>query len=53
MDHEEKRITLRLPADLHAWLVAEGKRARRSLNSEIVHRLEVERAAATDDAESP
>ncbi|WP_406307950.1 toxin-antitoxin system HicB family antitoxin [Streptomyces griseoaurantiacus] len=40
---EEKRITLRLPADLHEWLVAQAKSARRSLNSEIVYRLEVDR----------
>ncbi|MFF4386077.1 hypothetical protein ACFY0G_04650 [Streptomyces sp. NPDC001552] len=44
---------LRLPADLHAWLVAEAKSARRSLNSEIVHRPEVERDAAAADTESP
>ncbi|MFB4318945.1 toxin-antitoxin system HicB family antitoxin [Actinomadura sp. 21ATH] len=37
---DEKRITLRLPGDLHAWLAAQAKSARRSLNSEIVHRLE-------------
>jgi predicted HicB family RNase H-like nuclease len=52
MDHEI-RITLRLPADLHAWLVAQAKSARRSLNSEIVHRLEVERGSVSTDAESP
>ncbi|WP_329099338.1 Arc family DNA-binding protein [Streptomyces sp. NBC_01439] len=50
MDHEV-RITLRLPADLHAWLVAHAKSARRSLNSEILCRLEAERAApVADDA---
>ncbi|MFJ9791196.1 Arc family DNA-binding protein [Streptomyces globosus] len=52
MDHES-RITLRLPADLHAWLVDQAKAAHRSLNSEIVHRLEDERAAVRDHAESP
>jgi predicted HicB family RNase H-like nuclease len=52
MDHE-KRITLRLPADLHEWLVAQAKSARRSLNSEIVHRLEVERGGPVADDESP
>jgi predicted HicB family RNase H-like nuclease len=51
MDHE-KRITLRLPEDLHAWL-AQAKSARRSLNSEIVHRLEVERGPVVADGESP
>ncbi|MEU0579486.1 Arc family DNA-binding protein [Streptomyces griseoincarnatus] len=50
---EEKRITLRLPADLHEWLTAQAKSARRSLNSEIIHRLEVERDAVVADAESP
>ena len=40
MDHEV-RITLRLPADLHSQLVARAKAARRSLNAEIVHQLEV------------
>jgi predicted HicB family RNase H-like nuclease len=49
---EETKITLRLPADLHQWLTAQAKSARRSLNSEIVYRLEVERAAAAD-GESP
>ncbi|MEV6792481.1 Arc family DNA-binding protein [Streptomyces sp. NPDC051320] len=51
MDHES-RITLRLPADLHSWLVAEAKSAHRSLNSEIVHRLESERADAAAGGES-
>ncbi|MFE4534870.1 Arc family DNA-binding protein [Streptomyces scopuliridis] len=50
---QEVRITLRLPADLHAWLVSQAKSARRSLNSEIVHRLEVGRGADGADDESP
>lgn len=50
---EEKRITLRLPADLHEWLAAQAKSARRSLNSEIVYRLEVGRTTAEGKAESP
>ena len=37
----EKRVSLRLPTDLHARLVAQAKKDRRSLNSEIVHLLEV------------
>ncbi|KKD07016.1 Arc family DNA-binding protein [Streptomyces sp. WM6386] len=49
---EEKRITLRLPADLHEWLVEQAKSARRSLNSEIVYCLEVKRAAVEAGAES-
>ncbi|WP_282689065.1 MULTISPECIES: Arc family DNA-binding protein [unclassified Streptomyces] len=50
---EEKRITLRLPADLHEWLTTQAKSARRSLNSEIVYRLEVERTAAAAGTKSP
>lgn len=49
----EVRITLRLPADLHAWLVGEAKSSRRSLNSEILHRLEVERDATAEHDERP
>ncbi|MET8676953.1 Arc family DNA-binding protein [Streptomyces sp. NPDC004647] len=50
---DEVRITLRLPADLHSWLAAQAKSARRSLNSEILHRLEVGRAAPVAEDESP
>lgn len=50
---EETKITLRLPKELHRWLTAQSKSARRSLNSEIVYRLEGERDAAVADAESP
>ncbi|WP_432193333.1 toxin-antitoxin system HicB family antitoxin [Streptomyces sp. bgisy027] len=50
---DEVRITLRLPADLHAWLVAEATSARRSLNSEIVYRLDGERSADASDDASP
>ncbi|MFJ9004420.1 Arc family DNA-binding protein [Streptomyces canus] len=52
MDHEV-RITLRLPAELHAWLVAQAKSTRRSLNSEIVYRLESGRAVVEEGGESP
>jgi Arc-like DNA binding domain len=52
MDHEV-RITLRLPTDLHAWLVAQAKSARRSLNSEIVHRLETGHGTLVVDDDSP
>jgi len=37
---EEKRITVRLPVELHERLAAQAKRERRSVNSEIVHLLE-------------
>lgn len=43
---DEVRITLRLSGDLHAWLVAVAKTQRRSLNSEIVYRLEAARINA-------
>ncbi|MGI5460755.1 Arc family DNA-binding protein [Streptomyces sp. CA-249302] len=52
MDHEV-RITLRLPADLHTWLTAQAKSARRSLNSEILHRLEAPRCDVSVDDQSP
>ncbi|MFE4827178.1 Arc family DNA-binding protein [Streptomyces sp. NPDC056672] len=51
MDHEV-RITLRLPEDLHTWLAAQAKSARRSLNSEILHRLEAGRSGPVADTES-
>ncbi|WP_328900291.1 Arc family DNA-binding protein [Streptomyces sp. NBC_00441] len=53
MNQEEVRITLRLPADLHTWLASEAKRARRSLNSEILHRLEVGRGDVSTGEQSP
>lgn len=34
------RITLRLPEDVHARVVAQAETDRRSLNSEIVHLIE-------------
>jgi len=50
---QEVRITLRLPEDLHAWLAAQAKSARRSLNSEIVHLLEVALGTHVVDADPP
>lgn len=47
------RITLRLPDDVHARLVAQAETDRRSLNSEIVHLLEIALASVDEDAESP
>lgn len=41
------RFSLRIPDDLHAWLVEQGRREHRSLNSEVVHLLEAARAAST------
>ncbi|RRR97289.1 Arc family DNA-binding protein [Glycomyces terrestris] len=39
MEHET-RLTLRLPSDVRTRLSAKAKSARRSLNAEIVYRLE-------------
>ncbi|MBW5484214.1 Arc family DNA-binding protein [Streptomyces bambusae] len=50
---DEVRITLRLPSDLHAWLASEAKSARRSLNSEILLRLEAGQPAPATGDESP
>ncbi|WP_091040516.1 Arc family DNA-binding protein [Glycomyces harbinensis] len=36
----EVRITLRMPAEIHSRLSGEAKTSRRSLNAEIVYRLE-------------
>ncbi|MFD5200144.1 Arc family DNA-binding protein [Streptomyces sp. NPDC058375] len=52
MNHEETRITLRLPSDLHAWLTAQAKANRRSLNSEILHRIEGDYRAVVEGDES-
>ncbi|WP_436788631.1 Arc family DNA-binding protein [Yinghuangia sp. YIM S10712] len=49
----DKRISLRLPADLHKRLVEQARRDRRSLNSEIIHLLEAATASAPRDTESP
>jgi predicted HicB family RNase H-like nuclease len=50
---DEKRISLRLPTELHARLVEEARADRRSLNSEIVHLLEVAVGPADGDDQSP
>ncbi|WP_050374844.1 Arc family DNA-binding protein [Streptomyces acidiscabies] len=50
---EEKRITVRLPLELHERLAVLAKRDRRSVNGEIVHLLEVALAGHPADAESP
>ncbi|MGW6486134.1 Arc family DNA-binding protein [Streptomyces sp. NPDC055056] len=52
MNHEEVRITLRLPADLHTWLKTQAKTNRRSLNSEIVHRIEGETHGSAEGSQS-
>ncbi|MEE1938472.1 Arc family DNA-binding protein [Streptomyces sp. TRM 70361] len=50
---DEKRISLRLPAELHARLVEAARTDRRSLNSEIVHLLEGALGPAGGDDPSP
>ena len=50
---DEKRITVRLPVELHERLAAQAKRDRRSINGEIVHLLEVTLTDPSADAESP
>jgi predicted HicB family RNase H-like nuclease len=52
MDEKLHIITVRLPVDLHRWLTDQAKAAHRSLNAEIVHRFEAQRAAVAD-GESP
>jgi hypothetical protein len=47
------RITLRLPDDVHARLIAHAETDRRSLNSQIVHLLEIALDAAETHDESP
>jgi predicted HicB family RNase H-like nuclease len=49
---EEKRITVRLPVELHERLTAKAKRDRRSVNGEIVHLLEVVLADPPADGDS-
>ncbi|MFD2352437.1 toxin-antitoxin system HicB family antitoxin [Nonomuraea ferruginea] len=49
----EVRITLRLPADLHARLTAQAKTDRRSLNAEIVHLLEAAIGTPRVNSDSP
>jgi hypothetical protein len=47
------RITLRLPDDVHARVAARAETERRSLNSQIVHLLEIGLAADEAHDESP
>jgi predicted HicB family RNase H-like nuclease len=48
-----KHLTLRLPEDLHARLSDQAGTDRRSLNSEIIHLLEIALSAVGGDDESP
>ncbi|WP_319268920.1 Arc family DNA-binding protein [Streptomyces europaeiscabiei] len=45
--------SLRIPDELHARLVSQAETDRRSLNSEILHLLEVALTAVDGDGQSP
>ncbi|MFI1360986.1 Arc family DNA-binding protein [Streptomyces sp. NPDC020898] len=45
------KVTVRIPDELHARLVSQAETDRRSLNSEILHLLEV--ALTTVDGDDP
>lgn len=47
------RFALRIPEDLHARLTAQAAADRRSINSEILHLLDVALASASPDAGPP
>ncbi|WP_409472808.1 Arc family DNA-binding protein [Streptomyces sp. HC307] len=47
------KFTLRIPEDLHARLTTQAEIDRRSLNSEILHLLEVALTTVGGDDESP
>ncbi|MFH0241102.1 Arc family DNA-binding protein [Streptomyces sp. HK10] len=48
-----KHFSLRLPEALHERLLAQADTDRRSLNSEIIHLLEVALTTVGGDGESP
>lgn len=48
---DDKRITLRIPVDIHARLVEQASADRRSLNSEILYLLETALGGAGGDAD--
>ena len=47
------KFTLRIPEDLHERLTTQADTDRRSLNSEILHLLDVALTAVDADDESP
>ena len=47
------KVTVRLPDELHARLVSQAETDRRSLNSEILHLLEVALTAVDGDDQTP
>ncbi|MDX3696307.1 Arc family DNA-binding protein [Streptomyces europaeiscabiei] len=47
------KVTVRIPDELHARLVSQAEVDRRSLNSEILHLLEVALTAVDGDDQSP
>ena len=47
------KVTVRIPDELHARLVSQAETDRRSLNSEILHLLEVALTAVDGNDQSP
>ncbi|WP_306801457.1 Arc family DNA-binding protein [Streptomyces sp. T12] len=47
------RFSLRMPEDLHEWVIARAATDRRSLNSEILHLIEIALSTTGADAGSP
>ncbi len=47
------KVTVRIPDELHARLVSQAETDRRSLNSEILHLLEVALTTVDGDDQSP
>ncbi|MBE8469535.1 Arc family DNA-binding protein [Streptomyces justiciae] len=47
------KVTVRIPDELHARLVAQAETDRRSLNSEILYMLEVALTTVKRDDQSP
>lgn len=50
---DPRRLTLRLPPELHDALVERAARERRSLNGQIVHLLSEQTRADEPDSEHP
>ncbi|MEV6594053.1 Arc family DNA-binding protein [Streptomyces acidicola] len=47
------KVTVRIPDELHARLVAQAETDRRSLNSELLHLIEVALTTVEGDGQSP
>lgn len=53
MPDAREKLLLRLPPDLKAWLRAEAEKNRRSLNSEVLVRLEESHKQANQQGDQP